>query len=540
MRIAIVGAGAVGGYFGARLARAGEDVTFIARGSHLDAIRTRGLEVVSPALGDFTVRARAEADPAAVGPVDLVIFAVKAYDNDTAIPSARAAGRAGHGGADPAERHRQHGAAGRRPRRGARAGRHHLRGHRRGGAGPHRPDRRAPLDHLRRGVRRAARRSRRASRAIAAVLAPPTSRSPRCPTPGCRSGTSSSTWRRSPDSPARRGCRSARCGASRRCASVLRRRPGSGGDRRGRGRAASPRTGSPRSSTTWTASRASTRSSLLVDLEQGKRIEVEALQGAAVRRAAALGVPVPILSTLYAVLKPWADGIRASVRIRDGFGRRLDDQAVDAAAAAVLDQRDLGRDGEDAAPQPLGLGPFRFRTWRVAHGVGPGRQRHRAAGTPRRGRRNGGSRVRGNCVAAGRLTRLRPLLRRPTRRCGRGAGGRQASGRRLRSRCGTRDWRHGLVAGGSDGGAKRSALGALGGLRPPRSRDRQRPLPARPGVRALGYRRRQAGGGARIRRVANSFGAAPGLLDGHPDAVGGRSGRPARFRSRRSRPPTPG
>jgi 2-dehydropantoate 2-reductase len=51
-----------------------------------------------------------------------------------------------------------------------------------------------------------------------------------------------------------------------------------------------------------------TRSSLLIDLDQGKRIEVEALQGAAVRRAAALGVPVPILSTLYAVLKPWAGG----------------------------------------------------------------------------------------------------------------------------------------------------------------------------------------------------------------------------------------
>jgi len=86
MRIAIVGAGAVGGYFGARLAHAGQDVTFIARGAHLDAIRARGLQVVSPALGDFTVTARAEAHTAAVGPVDLVVFAVKAYDNDTAIP----------------------------------------------------------------------------------------------------------------------------------------------------------------------------------------------------------------------------------------------------------------------------------------------------------------------------------------------------------------------------------------------------------------------------------------------------------------------
>ena len=49
------------------------------------------------------------------------------------------------------------------------------------------------------------------------------------------------------------------------------------------------------------------RSSLLIDLSMGKRIEVEALQGAVVRRAARAGVPVPIMSTLYAVLKPWAD-----------------------------------------------------------------------------------------------------------------------------------------------------------------------------------------------------------------------------------------
>ena len=51
-----------------------------------------------------------------------------------------------------------------------------------------------------------------------------------------------------------------------------------------------------------------TRSSLLIDLEQGKRIEVEALQGAAVRRAKKHGVPVPILSTLYGLLKPWENG----------------------------------------------------------------------------------------------------------------------------------------------------------------------------------------------------------------------------------------
>jgi 2-dehydropantoate 2-reductase len=51
-----------------------------------------------------------------------------------------------------------------------------------------------------------------------------------------------------------------------------------------------------------------TRSSLLIDLEQGKRIEVEALQGAAVRRAKKHNVSVPIVSTLYALLKPWENG----------------------------------------------------------------------------------------------------------------------------------------------------------------------------------------------------------------------------------------
>ena len=85
MKIAILGSGAVGGYFGARLARAGHDVTFVARGAHLEAIRARGLEIRSPALGDFTVTARAEADTGRVGPVDLVLFTVKTYDNESAL-----------------------------------------------------------------------------------------------------------------------------------------------------------------------------------------------------------------------------------------------------------------------------------------------------------------------------------------------------------------------------------------------------------------------------------------------------------------------
>src|SRR5436190_16128498 len=82
---AILGSGAVGGYYGARLARAGHDVTFIARGAHLEAIRERGLIIRSPMLGDFTVTAPAHEDTTRVGQMDVVIVAVKTYDNGSAL-----------------------------------------------------------------------------------------------------------------------------------------------------------------------------------------------------------------------------------------------------------------------------------------------------------------------------------------------------------------------------------------------------------------------------------------------------------------------
>lgn len=85
MHFAIVGSGAVGGYYGAKLALAKQTVSFLARGAHLRAIRERGMMIWSP-LGDFTVRAQAEEDTAAIGPVDVVLFAVKAYDNATVLP----------------------------------------------------------------------------------------------------------------------------------------------------------------------------------------------------------------------------------------------------------------------------------------------------------------------------------------------------------------------------------------------------------------------------------------------------------------------
>ena len=89
MKIAILGSGAVGGYYGAKLAQAGHDVTFIARGAHLAAIRERGIAIRSAALGDFIARGRAEEDTSKVGPVDLVMVAVKTYDNPTALPLLR-------------------------------------------------------------------------------------------------------------------------------------------------------------------------------------------------------------------------------------------------------------------------------------------------------------------------------------------------------------------------------------------------------------------------------------------------------------------
>ena len=80
MKTAIIGAGAIGGYVGARLAHAGEDVTFIARGATLDALRTRGVRLV---MGDGSEQAvphvNATADYAAAGPQDLVILALKAH-----------------------------------------------------------------------------------------------------------------------------------------------------------------------------------------------------------------------------------------------------------------------------------------------------------------------------------------------------------------------------------------------------------------------------------------------------------------------------
>ena len=84
MKIAIMGTGGVGGYYGGLLAQAGHEVTFIARGAHLSALREKGLQVRS-VFGDFRVSPVSATDqPAQAGPVELVIFATKTYHTDDA------------------------------------------------------------------------------------------------------------------------------------------------------------------------------------------------------------------------------------------------------------------------------------------------------------------------------------------------------------------------------------------------------------------------------------------------------------------------
>lgn len=305
MRIAILGSGAVGGYYGARLALAGHDVIFIARGAHLEAIRARGLEVRSPALGDFTARAPAEHDTAAVGPVDLVLFAVKAYDNPAAIsalPPLLGPGSAVltlQNGVDSVSE------------LAAAVGEEHVIG----GTTYIATALAAPGVIEQTGTHRRiifgevfgmlpaiTERVARIEQALtAADIQGEAVGDGRVPIwekfiflvslagfTGAARLPIGSIWQ---DAWCRAqfldGCREiervARAEGVPVAADVI--------ERIERYVAAIPGT---------------MRSSLLIDLSQGKRIEVEALHGALVRRAARAGVDVPIMATLYAVLKPWA------------------------------------------------------------------------------------------------------------------------------------------------------------------------------------------------------------------------------------------
>jgi 2-dehydropantoate 2-reductase len=307
VKIAVLGSGAVGGYYGAKLARAGHEVTFIARGAHLQAIREHGLQIKSPALGDFVVHARAEQDTAAVGAVDLVLVAVKAYDNVTALPLIRpmlgpsTTVLTVQNGVDSAEEV------------AAAVGEDRVLGGTTYIAtalaapglieqtGTHR---RIVFGEVFGELPRVSDRARAVHEAFGgADIQSDVVGDGRVPIWEkfiflvSLAGFTGAT--RLPIGPVwsdpfiRRqfldGCREIESVARAEGVPVA-------ADR-------------IQQIETYVASiPGSMRSSLLIDLSQGKKIEVEALQGSVVRRAARLGVPVPILSTLYAVLKPFAAG----------------------------------------------------------------------------------------------------------------------------------------------------------------------------------------------------------------------------------------
>ena len=89
MRIVVMGAGGVGGYFGAKLARAGHPITLVARGAHLEAIRRDGLRIRSAAEGEFVARPDAVADLRGRPPADAVLLCVKGFDTETAVEQLR-------------------------------------------------------------------------------------------------------------------------------------------------------------------------------------------------------------------------------------------------------------------------------------------------------------------------------------------------------------------------------------------------------------------------------------------------------------------
>jgi 2-dehydropantoate 2-reductase len=317
MRFAILGSGAVGGYFGAKLARSGQDVAFIARGAHLEAIRSKGLAIQSAQLGDFVVRAPAESDTAKIGQVDVAMVSVKAYDNVTALPMLKpligpeTVVLTLQNGVDSVDDC------------AAIAGQTHVLG----GTTYVATALEAPGLIVQTGVHRSIifgevfglsdvalaksdDRTRMTPRvqAIAEVLGAadiqvtpvPDARVPiwdkfvyLAPFAGFTGASRLAIghiWKH----PHVREMFYACC---REIAAIA----------KAEGVAISPN----RFETLeeyMTNIPPTTRSSLLIDLEQGKRIEVEALQGAAVRRAQKLGVPVPITSTLYALLKPWENG----------------------------------------------------------------------------------------------------------------------------------------------------------------------------------------------------------------------------------------
>ncbi len=307
MNIAVLGSGAVGGYFGAKLALAGHDVTFIARGAHLQAIRERGLQVRSAELGDFIAHGRAEHDTSVAGMQDLVIVAVKCYDNGTALPQLTpmvgpsTAVLTLQNGVDSVEE-----VAAVVDRRPVIGGCTYIATALESPGlivqtGTHRRivfgevfDAGRELSPRVAALQGTLRQADILSEAVPDARVPLWEKfiylAPFAGFTGAARRPIGALWS-SPQG------RDAFYAGAREVEAVARAE------------------GTQTSDGMWESLRTymdslppSTRSSLLIDLQAGKRIEVEALQGAAVRRGARAGVPTPIMSTLYAVLKPHEAG----------------------------------------------------------------------------------------------------------------------------------------------------------------------------------------------------------------------------------------
>jgi 2-dehydropantoate 2-reductase len=307
MRFAFVGAGAVGGYYGALLARAGHAVAFVARGAHLEAIQKSGIRIVSEAVGDFTAHVTAESDARQVGPVDVAVLAVKTYDNDTALPLLRQlAGPATtvltlQNGVDSADDVAA--AVGQtRTLAGAtyiataidRPGVIHQTGsHRRIVFGEcfNPPAAATPrVLAIHDAFIAADIQSEAVADARTALWEKFVYLAPFAAFTGASRLPIGPLW-------ADAESRSSLLAAFGEVA-ALARASGIG----------LPDEVVDKIQAYTTRIPAATRSSLLIDLSQGRRIELESLAGSVVRRAEKVGVPTPIMRTLYAVLKPYANG----------------------------------------------------------------------------------------------------------------------------------------------------------------------------------------------------------------------------------------
>lgn len=308
MHIAVIGAGAVGGYYGAMLGRSGQQVSFVARGAHLEAIRERGLRIESESVGSFTVTAAAESDAARIGPVDLVLFTVKTYDNGNALRQIPALLRddtvvltlqngvdsAGEVAAVAGARRTIAGAtyiatAVESPGLIRQTG-----SHRRIVLGECFGDVAAAASSRVQAIEQVMKAADIHAEAVADARVPIWEKfvylAPFAAFTGAARLPIGPIWE---DADGRANFLAAveEVEAVARASGVaiavdLRQRI-----------------------ETYTATiPPTTRSSLLIDLSQGKRIEIESLAGSVVRRGAALGVPTPRMAALYAVLKPHASG----------------------------------------------------------------------------------------------------------------------------------------------------------------------------------------------------------------------------------------